>query len=76
MREGNQGPVCQPHQKREAFLRQEIHKTVKRPLSREANSDKIQMLFIPDVEARLDVIIMGLKSSSTPHLPHIYMVCL
>lgn len=34
------------------------------------------MLFIPDVEAWLDVIIVGLKLSSTPYLPHIYMVCL
>lgn len=26
MRDGNQGPGCQPYQKSQAFLRQEIHK--------------------------------------------------
>lgn len=54
-----------------------MHEAVKRLLSKKANSDKIQILFIPEMESWLDVIIICLKLSSVPHLrandfPHVY----
>ena len=41
-------------------------KTVRRLLNREANSDKTHILFIPDMESWLDVIVIVLKLSSGP----------
>lgn len=76
MRYGNQGPIRYTRKVRR-FLLQEIQEAVKRLLSTKANSDKIQLLFAPEMESWLDVIIVCLKLSSVPHLqandfPHIY----
>lgn len=75
MRDGNQ-----TYEKSEAFLWWEIHKAVKRFQSIWANSEKIQILSIPNMESWLDVIIR-IWNWAPPHIfrqmiPCLYIICL